>query len=57
MGSYNCREVRRGYAFIQNVIPYDIFEERLPLDFLRVPLSRTEATARVPGEKLRMVNA
>lgn len=51
-GTYNRGEVWRGYTFVKNVIPVDVFEEWLSLDFLCVALSRAKAASGVSSEKL-----
>lgn len=55
--AHNSREVRWGYTFVENVIPDDVFEEWLPFNLLRVPLSGAEAAIRVSGKKLQAINA
>jgi hypothetical protein len=54
--AHDCREVWRGYTFVENVIPVDVLEERLPLDFLSVPFPRAKPAIWVSSEKLQVIN-
>jgi len=47
--SYNSGAIRRGYAFIQNIVEVHVFEEWLSFDLLGIFLSRTKTTSRVSG--------
>ena len=45
--TYNCGRIRGGNPFVEDIVPVDIFEERLTLDLLSVGLTRTETAGRI----------
>lgn len=55
--AYDCGEVWRGYTLVKNIIPVDVFEERLPLDLLGISLSGTKAAIGVSSKELQIINA
>ena len=48
------REVWRRDTLVENVIPANVSEERLALDFDSIVLARAQPPLRVPGEKLQI---
>lgn len=50
--TYDSRKVRRRYTFIEDIVPADVFEERLSLDFLSILFGRTQSAVGISSQQL-----